>query len=170
MSYAQNGVFFSAASCKKGTIFGAAQTKLGPSYFVRALDTQVFCIHFILSALSLAFKNIVQVSSIYQSNDKNIDLFSDRTINMPHCFLAPTISLLSLTLSLNWVTPWKVWLAKFPQFAMIQIIWKVGVTTVWMWYFWMHAILQIIMNLALFLGFGVLFLDWLDLLEIYWQF
>jgi hypothetical protein len=30
--------FFSAASSKKDTIFGAAQTKLGPSYFVRALE------------------------------------------------------------------------------------------------------------------------------------
>ena len=32
------GVFFSDASPKKDTIFGAAQTKLGSSYFVRALE------------------------------------------------------------------------------------------------------------------------------------
>ena len=55
----------------------------------------------------LAFKNII-VSTLYQSNDKNIDLFGDKTINMPHCFLAITISLLSLTLFPNQATPWKV--------------------------------------------------------------
>jgi hypothetical protein len=37
LSCTKNGVFFSAGSCKKNTIFGAAQKKLGPSYFVRAL-------------------------------------------------------------------------------------------------------------------------------------
>ena len=107
LSCTKNGVFFSAASCKKDTIFGAAQTTLGSSYFVRALDTQVFHIQLILSALSLAFKNIV-VSTLYQSNDKNIDLFGDKTINMSYCFLAITISLLSLTLFPNQATPWKV--------------------------------------------------------------
>ena len=33
----QNGVFFSAASCKKHTIFDAARKIFGPSYFVMAL-------------------------------------------------------------------------------------------------------------------------------------
>jgi hypothetical protein len=37
LSNTKNGLFFSAASCKKDTAFGAAQTRLGPSYFVRAL-------------------------------------------------------------------------------------------------------------------------------------
>ena len=34
LSCTKNGVFFSAASCTKDTISGAAQTKLGPSYFL----------------------------------------------------------------------------------------------------------------------------------------
>ena len=41
LSCTKNGVFFSAASCKKDTLFGAAQTKLGPSYFFKALVQQV---------------------------------------------------------------------------------------------------------------------------------
>ena len=52
-------VSFSQLPAVKKTIFGAVQTKLGPSYFVRALDTEVFRIQLILSALLLAFKNIV---------------------------------------------------------------------------------------------------------------
>ena len=34
----QKWCFFSAASCKIGTIFGAAEIKLSTSYFVRALE------------------------------------------------------------------------------------------------------------------------------------
>ena len=37
MSCTKNGVFFTTGSWEKHTIFGAAQTKLGPSYFVAAL-------------------------------------------------------------------------------------------------------------------------------------
>ena len=33
----KNGFFFSAASCKKDTIFGAAEKFFSPSYFVTAL-------------------------------------------------------------------------------------------------------------------------------------
>ena len=36
----KNGVFFSAASCKKDTIFGAARKKSGHSYFVTALVSE----------------------------------------------------------------------------------------------------------------------------------
>ena len=35
----KNGVFFSAANCKKDTIFGAARKTLGPSHFVTVLGT-----------------------------------------------------------------------------------------------------------------------------------
>jgi hypothetical protein len=36
-SCTENGVFFSAAICKKNTIFGAARKIFDPSYFVTAL-------------------------------------------------------------------------------------------------------------------------------------
>ena len=45
-SRTKNGVFFSAASYKKDTIFGAARKIFGPSYFVTALE------HFENSSLS----------------------------------------------------------------------------------------------------------------------
>jgi hypothetical protein len=38
----QNGVFFSAASCKKETIFGAARKNFCPFYFVLAFGKYVF--------------------------------------------------------------------------------------------------------------------------------
>ena len=38
-SCTKNGVFFSAASCNKDTVFGAARKFFGPSYFVTALES-----------------------------------------------------------------------------------------------------------------------------------
>ena len=42
LSCTKNNVFFSATSCKKKTPLGAAQTKIGPSYFVRALTYVIY--------------------------------------------------------------------------------------------------------------------------------
>ena len=49
-SCTKNGVFFSAANCKEGTIFGAVRRFKDPSFFVRALDVDspAHCIFFIL--------------------------------------------------------------------------------------------------------------------------
>ena len=42
LSCTKNNVFFSAASCWKNKPLGAAQTKIGPSYFVRALTYVIY--------------------------------------------------------------------------------------------------------------------------------
>ena len=43
-SCTKNGVFFSAASCKKDTIFGTARNFFGPSYFVFYIELMT-CFH-----------------------------------------------------------------------------------------------------------------------------
>ena len=53
----KNGVVFSAASFKKDTIFGASQSNISPSYFVRALEVTCLEVFFVMSAL----KKMVQI-------------------------------------------------------------------------------------------------------------